>query len=458
MVDWNAGAVFGIIWVLILPPIHTIGTVLFWQRREIQPIKARSPGLVVLSDIILLLWVILLCIQRIERDQYPCLLNVWSGFIGLVVLFNTYIWRCWVLYFTFGITQERLDGVSKQNSLFVKNRYFISAPFAFKFMGSLTVILVLPCGILTSTSQVLPGQSGEGCNLEWGLSVLAVYVGVYVCIFLWFAFKLRQVVDGFKIKEEMKLSGTIAVIVFIPWVIFNQSAKTINRETFPFSTLFLLLGVSSAFAGSTLWPLYRTYQPLEEIHSLQIPEDVNTLHGVLSTAEGVKSFRKYLTTEFSVENILFYSEVEEYRAKKKEQAEGKVTEEVLLGEAQRIYAKYIINDAPFQVNLPDQIMKELEDGLKELFSGNGQVVERVHHGHGDDLPNQKEMPTIFDAAQRNIYKLMSTDSFPRYQRSDEYREYLKSVEDIARKKKVLGDQGLLEKEENGKDRKRQEES
>jgi hypothetical protein len=39
--------------------------------------------------------------QRVFANIYPCTLNLWSGYVGTLVLFNCYIWRCWTLYFRF---------------------------------------------------------------------------------------------------------------------------------------------------------------------------------------------------------------------------------------------------------------------------------------------------------------------------------------------------------------------
>jgi len=118
--DWNTSAIFGVVWLCIFLPPHLVGVLLFWKNRNVQPITSRLPGLVVSCDLVLLGFELLLCIQRIFSNSYPCLLNLWSGFIGLIVLFNTYMWRCWVLYFIFGITQERIQNMTKSESFFFK--------------------------------------------------------------------------------------------------------------------------------------------------------------------------------------------------------------------------------------------------------------------------------------------------------------------------------------------------
>ena len=48
--EWPAGAVFAVAWCVLFLPIATIAMVMFWRRKEIQPIKARSPVLVLITD------------------------------------------------------------------------------------------------------------------------------------------------------------------------------------------------------------------------------------------------------------------------------------------------------------------------------------------------------------------------------------------------------------------------
>ena len=45
------------------------------------------------------------------------------------------------------------------------------------------------------------------------------------------------------------------------------------------------------------------------IEDLDVPANVSTLRGLLATVPGFESFKRFLTKEFSVENILFYQEV-----------------------------------------------------------------------------------------------------------------------------------------------------
>jgi len=333
----------------------------------------------------------------------------------------------------------------------VNRRWLISGAFAWKSLGTLTVLMIFPCGILTSVNRRLPGLSGDSCSRDWGDYILGIYAFFYACVFLLFAYKLREVVDGFWLKPEMRLTGVLAIIVWIPWLIFNGPLVGPNNTVFPFSTLVLVIGGSICFIASTLWPLYRSLEPpVTDMDN--VPEDISSLRGLLAHKSGVASFKKFLTKEFSVENILFYEEIEEYRVKK---GRG-VDDEELVSEAQRLYAKYIIVDSPFQVNLPDPIVRDLEGKLKDLFSKSGYEGAPIppspvrmnsiggHHREVSEslLPHQRDVPTLFDKSQENIFKLMSTDSFPRYQRSEDYRVFVSEVEAKLKRARVLAEEGV----------------
>jgi len=255
----------------------------------------------------------------------------------------------------------------------------------------------------------------------------------------------------------------------IPWYIFNindSEPKRINDNIFPFSTLALITAVAFAFFASTVWPLYRSIWQPPILEDLNIPDSVTTLRGILSTPLGVDSFKRFLTKEFSVENILFYLEVEEYRKKKIAlMEEGTEAEQLqLVGEAQGIYSKYIGADSPFQVNLPSLVVADLQNNLKRQFnSTKDSTADRAATRVGTTLASPKAstdgnpvnddgatssystpaVPTVFDPAQKNIFHLMETDSCPRYFRSELYKEFVNQVTEKKEKIKVLGDLDII---------------
>lgn len=114
---------------------------------------------------------------------------------------------------------------------------------------------------------------------------------------------------------------------------------------------------------------------------------------LLSQKAGLDAFTRFLKTEFSEENIEFWTACEDYKKNK--------TSHHLLPTAKTIYDTFVRKDAPKEVNL-DFHTKEF-------------TAQNIIH------------PTLnsFDAAQAKVYRLMEQDSYPRFLRSDMYLDLIK---------------------------------
>jgi hypothetical protein len=445
----DAGTIFGLVWLIIFTPIYFVAAFWFYVRRDIQPIKARSPYLVLLCDAVLILYSFVSSVQRLLGDSYPCYLNLWASYVGTLVLCNTYLIRCFHLFFKYFLTQEKLnrsleiDKGGLDDSFFIRYRNWTNVSFLAKIQIAFLLLLLIPCAVLSYTNaSELRGAGGDNCDKAWGNDLLAAYAAGYILLFLAFGWNLRQVVDGFMIKQELRFTAFIGVAVVIPWFIFNNVFQSVNTSVFPFSTFVILVGIFFAMAASTGLPLYRSiYKPLA-LDDLHVAEDIATLKGLLSDPDGFNSFKNFLSHEFSVENILFWREVEDFRQKK---ARGVGSLE-LLGEAQSMYAKYIIPGAPFEVNLPATIVNDLQRRLKAEFGGLA-ASARESDSNAKLLPetfeSDTQTPTIFDAAQKNIFHLMETDSYQRYIASQDYKQLSLQYTTRAKKKEVLVQMNVL---------------
>jgi hypothetical protein len=272
--------------------------------------------------------------------------------------------------------------------------------------------------------------------------LLAGYVAIYVAAFLILAWGLRKVVDGFKIKTELKVTGVVAICAVIPWLIFNDQFQDINRKVFPFSTLSLLIAIMFAFIASTVWPLWRSIFKPPKIEDTDIPENLENLASLIGTKEGFESFRKFLTAEFSVENLLFYADIEDFRKKIHDGAEIDFQKQ----ETKRLFAKYIIVDSPFQVNLPNQIVQAIEAKITSIDKDgifDPTPAANTDPKNRDSTGKPIDHPTIFDEAQRSIYNLMDSDSFPRYKASETYREFVKTISGKKHKNTVLKEMNII---------------
>ncbi|XP_071369042.1 regulator of G-protein signaling 5a isoform X1 [Centroberyx affinis] len=117
-----------------------------------------------------------------------------------------------------------------------------------------------------------------------------------------------------------------------------------------------------------------------------------SLDRVLTNNYGLTTFRSFLQSEFSDENIEFWVACEDFK---------KIKNPVKMAtKAKKIYEDYIQTEGPREVNI-DHFTKDVT--LRNLV----------------DLS-----PATFDLAQKRIFALMEKDSFGRFLRSEQYQELL----------------------------------
>ncbi|XP_015273722.1 PREDICTED: regulator of G-protein signaling 21-like [Gekko japonicus] len=116
-------------------------------------------------------------------------------------------------------------------------------------------------------------------------------------------------------------------------------------------------------------------------------ESVDTL---LANKDGLAAFRTFLKSEFSEENIEFWLACEDF---KKTKSAAKIA-----SKAQKIYSDFIQADAPKEINID--------------FNTRDRITQNISE------------PSLqcFDNAQRLIYSLMAKDCFPRFLKSEAYKE------------------------------------
>jgi hypothetical protein len=185
--------------------------------------------------------------------------------------------------------------------------------------------------------------------------------------------------------------------------------------------------------------------PLSKLHlpdmNANAEKETLTLYQCLDHPDGRESFREFLITEFSVENILvlddigFYKEIVKAAQQKQGMAGGKsastmnvatrspaedsrgrdVAMDVIQGgddrekiyaAAMALYKRYVVPGAPDQVNLPSSTVVAMNNEM--TFDGGS---DTVYNG------------TVFDPVKADIEALCRRDSFPRYCRSAQGKEF-----------------------------------
>ncbi|KAG8236670.1 hypothetical protein J437_LFUL014398 [Ladona fulva] len=116
---------------------------------------------------------------------------------------------------------------------------------------------------------------------------------------------------------------------------------------------------------------------------------------------GLHTFAEFLKKEFSAENIYFWVACERYRITPNDgtkNTDGKLSRRATM--ARDIFQRHLCLGAPEPVNVDSHARQETEEGLAAAE------------------------PTLFLQAQKQIFNLMKFDSYPRFLKSDLYKECL----------------------------------
>ncbi|CAG9761083.1 unnamed protein product [Ceutorhynchus assimilis] len=131
-----------------------------------------------------------------------------------------------------------------------------------------------------------------------------------------------------------------------------------------------------------------------------------SMEDLLGDPTGVQEFTNYLQKEKSEENILFWLAVNDLRRSSQSQVLWKI---------QEIYENYVKHGASNEVNIDNQTMDKVLEGIK----------------------NNSRF--CFDAAQEHVYNLLlKKDCYPRFIRSDYYKNLLSNGIQPLQKKRFFG--------------------
>ncbi|KAM7387720.1 hypothetical protein PAMP_023940 [Pampus punctatissimus] len=112
--------------------------------------------------------------------------------------------------------------------------------------------------------------------------------------------------------------------------------------------------------------------------------------------DGLATFRNFLKSEYSDENIEFWLTCEDY---KKTKSLFRMS-----SRAKKIYEQFVKAESPKEINIDYHTREQIKRNVK--------------------TPNMH----CFDEAQKIVYGLMERDSYPRFLRSDIYRTLLENLE------------------------------
>eukprot|EP00457_Paulinella_chromatophora_P000551 gb/GEZN01000551.1/.p1 GENE.gb/GEZN01000551.1/~~gb/GEZN01000551.1/.p1 ORF type:complete len:1051 (+),score=191.44 gb/GEZN01000551.1/:36-3188(+) len=341
--------VLSIVWtlhtMLILPLTYH-----FWQRRSLQPIIPRLPWMTVvfvLNSIIIMLAVVS---NRVMPDRYTCRMSQFQPYLLGAFLGLPYWLRAMVLYFRFRLTRElqaetlkalgssmssaglaspkssrklHQKGPAKAKDWrwrwFSRHQYMIRWPFLLGVYLILTFFCLLIPFIaigLDKVSEKAPSQSTMAtarCTLLHPGLYMMVFALFFVVFFL-VAYSLKGKKEFFHIKDELLYAAAVSLPLFVLWSILNWFE---DKSSFTFGTLLLCFWISGMAFLSTLYPTMLSYHFQRDKESFaklsDVPHNITDFFAVIASPIGFGLFREFLEGEFSVENLLFFQAVEDFR-------------------------------------------------------------------------------------------------------------------------------------------------
>ncbi|KAK6638004.1 hypothetical protein RUM44_008428 [Polyplax serrata] len=161
----------------------------------------------------------------------------------------------------------------------------------------------------------------------------------------------------------------------------------------------------------TFWQLN---SPLVEVPTeKRVKRWALSVEDLVSDPTGLQEFTNYLRKQFSHENIRFWMAVNDLRRSSQQQIAGKV---------QEIFEEFLAPGAPCEINI------------------DGKTMEKVHK----EIKNPTRF--TFDCAAEHVYTLLlKKDCYPRFIRSDHYKNLLAAGVQPSHKKRFFGFGGPVKK-------------
>lgn len=520
--SWDASQWFYLALLVVSVTLSLVAFTLLWIRRDKFPIRERKPWTVLLSTGSLTIVSVMMCVREIMGGDIDCF-PFWVVYsIFNTFLFATIVLRGSILIISFNLTQgalefhqsmvqhkeqmiDHLKGdvalEEKSSNWFLSRRRYFSAKYLIPLFSLAVVILCLPILLFFAVNQdaVDSSSTSDQCI---GHVYIFRYVDLPFGALMLVAFlighqKLKAVREQFYIKEELQHLGMVLVCIAVLISVLvtldhfgRENGNSLMKDIADFIFAFV------RYVALLVWVLwisifqivYVSYEierrDLEKIKKISDLDDIvpnrasievmrSELLEMLEDGEGYSVFLKVVEQQFSVENLLFWKDVIEFKrmtdpsfishrlselsddkAPSRKVTKSKATRKEIQDRAVSIFKTYVAEDAMLLVNLSHAQFEGLRSSFAKIFGrGNATRMSRAFSGkvvagpvmnaplkrtrsEKATMESSLEIPEVvevedpmaigshtFDDALGEITNLMCTDSFRRFRLTPGYREY-----------------------------------
>eukprot|EP01113_Clastostelium_recurvatum_P047254 TRINITY_DN8396_c0_g1_i2.p1 TRINITY_DN8396_c0_g1~~TRINITY_DN8396_c0_g1_i2.p1 ORF type:complete len:514 (+),score=90.62 TRINITY_DN8396_c0_g1_i2:124-1665(+) len=365
--------------------------------------------------------------------------------------------RCWIYCFRYYLTQERkhikeditsaadpssppstpvmssrgllassrpvsstIDAPPTQYSPFVMRRLWLISPIFLRNFFIIALVLHLCLTIIDQINSAATGSpayaplSSGLCDLRHAAfqPMFLVLAGMYVAAFVVTAVFLRKSKDAYRIKDELFWLALNWMFIGVTYALTRfVKVKGVPLGLYLPGMFILSLGLLSSFFISgvhTYYLAWHEYRQDNETGSRDF------LHDITHSTVFRNKFADFLCLQLSIENLLFWEDVQKYKA---------CSPDLMQATATTIYNKYIKVGSAFEVNVSDTARQDVKDAI--LSSSPSSSPRRPTKANAGDVspsspsPSPPPLPArplveIFHAAEVEVYANLRFHSYPCY--------------------------------------------
>jgi MFS family permease len=344
-------------------------------------------------------------------------------FVYLPILYvGPVILRCHIIYFTFRINHlksklAKLMNTKEQReaneSMFNKQHFVISTKFLIIliilllalhfpfFIGSLITYIVLDTTTSFSKAAIVQAFDYFAFAFAFISTVLCsiILIGFLIAMFVYKVRENFSIVRGIVINVVHLIVIAVLIIAYAGYIVALPSAGLSDGAQQIVSVVIRFL-LSCVVISDVLFtidiPLIRTF--FWKTNTVRPSSNLSPeILAVLQDAQARKAFKDYATQEFSVENLLFYEQIEQLKALTDEK------EHVAL--ATNIETNFVSTTGLLTLNVDAPVRQKVKQALEKQPYSISECNEAMRQ--------------VLTAVSQNMY-----DTFNRYIQTPEYKQHL----------------------------------
>jgi len=306
---------------------------------------------------------------------------------------------------------DRSSVTSRKVKFFLQSRFY---GFLLQFLVTVFSLGILAAAIRAEDSSY-GGKGCSGCELSDAQFNFIIVLGfVIYSFFISMVIALRKKSDPLGIKRELKLAAFTAGTLMIIGALFAtlDVGKLRSERVFDFY-YFLNIGIFFGLFWLVILPVIQSFR-IDRARRERRMSSTSTLEDALQPNTPLhKAFCDYLVTEWSIENALYLNAVDKFRN----------SEDDLAKRALDIYTTFIDPNGMLTVNISHKTQSLVKKSIDPVVHALREAGTKHSHKSGvAPLSAPLVSKDIFDVAYKEVYQLLYSDSWFRFQNSSKYNE------------------------------------